>query len=498
MTDSATVTAQATLSAQRLVIRNTLYVVAAQVIVTPLTVLMNAVMARQLGPAQFGQLYLATTLASLAFLFVEWGHGGALTGGIARDRSRAGLLLGSSLVWRTAAAVITSALILGACMALGYDRAFLSILALALLVSLLSTFSFACHDVYRGFERTDFGAISYVGWQLLSAMVVIPVLLYTSGLHALLWAQVACAAVGGVVMWWSLKPMGVPALQFNFTAMRELVHNGTPFLIFGLVLAVQTNLDALMLSRLASDEAMGWYAATRKLVGLLIYPAIALIAALYPTLCRLHVQDQHAFRSTAASGLHLTAIAVAPIALGCGLFPDIGVRIFGIEHFDPAADNLRILAAYVFMVYFSMPLSATLNAAGRQRVWAMVQLGCVALNAALNAMLIPWFQSNHGNGGLGVCLSTVISECIMLATGLWLLPKHVLDRALLRRLSSAIFGGALMAAVAWALRDLSSFVAAPLSILSYLVGIWLTGGIDTELLREGRALLKRKPAPADA
>lgn len=479
-------------SPQRLVIRNTLYVVTAQIIVTPLTVLMNAVMARQLGPAQFGQLYLATTLASLAFLFVEWGQGGALSGSIARDRSRAGLLLGSSLAWRGMASLLAGLLLIGGCVALGYDYTFLSVLALTLLVSLLGTFSFACHDVYRGFERTDFGAITYVGWQLLNAAVVIPLLLLGGGLHALLWAQMACAAVGGAVMWRSLKPMGVPGLQVEFTALRELLRTGTPFLIFGLVLALQNNLDALLLSKLASADSMGWYAATRKLVGLLIYPATALIAALYPTLCRLHVQDQTAFRHTAAGALHLTALAAAPIALCCGLFPDIGVRIFGMQNFDPAIDNLRVLAAYVFMVYFSMPLSSVLNAAGRQRAWAAVQLGCVALSVGLNLLLIPWCQSHYGNGSLGVSLSTVISECIMLSTGLWLLPRHVLDRVLLKRLSSAVTGGVLMAAVAWALRDLSSFIVAPLALLAYLAGIWLTGGIDAALWQEGRALLKGK------
>jgi O-antigen/teichoic acid export membrane protein len=473
--------------------RNTLFVVAAQVVVTPLTIVLNGIIARKLGPAEYGQLYLATTLAALAFLFVEWGHSGALTGGIARDRTRAGLLLGSSLAWRASTALIAALILVIACSALGYDRAFLSIVALALLTALFGTFSYACHDVFRGFERTDFGAITYVAWQFLSAAVVIPTLLLGGGIHALLLAQAACAVLGGLFMWFVLKPMGVPALKINMTAVRELMHAGTPFLIFALVIALQTNIDALMLSKLGSAESMGWYAASRKLIGLLIYPANALVTALYPTLCRLYVHDRTAFRVTSASALHLTAIAVTPIALGCGLFPDLGIRIFSIESFGKAAINLQIMAGYILMVYFSMPLGSTLTAAGKQRAWAAAQLLCVALNAALNSLLIPWFQVHYQNGSLGVCVSTVFSEALMLGTGLWLLPKQILDRALIKKLVAAAFGGALMALTAWSMTSFSSFVVAPIAIVAYILGIWLAGGIDVTTLQEGRRLLRGNP-----
>jgi O-antigen/teichoic acid export membrane protein len=478
---------------QRLVIRNTLFVVAAQLVVTPLSIVVNAIVARKLGAAHFGQLYLATSFAALAFLFVEWGHSGALTGSVARDRSRAGLLLGSSMVWRFAAALLTAVLLISACAWLNYERDFLTVLALALLVSLLGTFAFACNDVFRGFERTDFGAITYVSWQALNAAVVIPVMWLGGGLHALLSAQAACAAVGAIGMWFLLKPMGVPRVHASLETIKELTKAGAPFLILGLVITLQTNIDAFLLSKLGSAESVGWHAAARKLIGLLVYPANALIAALYPTLCRLHLQDQHAFRATAASALQLTALAVMPVALSCAFFPDIGVRIFSLDEYGAAADNLRILAAYVLLVYFSMPLSSSLTAAGKQRPWAIAQASCLLLGATLDVLLIPWFQRHYGNGGLGVCVATLSSEVVMVSVGLWLLPPGILNTLLVRKLLAALLGATCMALVAWSLRAFSSFIAAPLALTAYVLGIWAVGGIDSSLLSKGRALLRGQP-----
>jgi O-antigen/teichoic acid export membrane protein len=408
------------------VFRNTSLLVIAQVIVTPISVLINAIAGRTLGSANFGLLYQALTFSSFVFLFVEWGQSSVLTGRVARQRAAAGELLGSGISFRLGAAAAALILLPAVCFLAGYDLQFLIVLELAMLLATFATVSAACQDVFRGFERTDFAAATYVGWQLLSAAVVIPTLLAGGGLRGLLIAQVCCAGVGMLFVLQMLPRMQVPKLSVRREAVVDLFRAGHPFILFGLVLLLQPMIDAAMMSKFAAAESMGWYAAARKLVGILIFPASALVAALYPTLCRLHAEDQGAYRKTAADALFVVSLFVVPVALGCGLFPQLGVAIFGQQNFGPAADDLRILAPYVFLVYFSMVIGSCLVAAGRQNGWTAVQLGSVVASAALDPPLISWFQVHYGNGGLGVCTAAVISEVFMVCGGLWLLPKGIL------------------------------------------------------------------------
>jgi O-antigen/teichoic acid export membrane protein len=478
---------------QRLILRNTLLLVGAQVIATPLSVVINAVAARVLGPTDFGQLYLATTFCSLAFLVVEWGQPTALTGMVARDRSRAGALLGSGLSMRACLLPLVLLVLVIGCALAGYERRFLIILAWVLLGSVFGTVAGACQDIMRGYERSDFAAGGTVAAQLLSALIVVPTLLIIGGLQSFLIAQAACAAIGAMVLILVLPAMGVPRLSVSRRDGHALFSAGTSFLLFNLILALQPSVDAVFLSKLASPEAIGWQAVARRLTGLLIFPAYALTAALYPTLSRLYAEDREAFRSTAASALRTTPAVAVPIALGCALFPHIGIDLFGKDAYGPADANLRILAVFVLLLYLTMPVSTALLAAGKQRVWSAAQFGCVALSAALDPLLIPWFQARSGNGGLGVCVSTVAGEVLMLAVGLYLLPRHIFDHSYWRSYASVIFAGAVMAAIAFALSALTPYAAAPVALLGYLGCLWLTGGVDKIQIALLASVVRRKP-----
>jgi O-antigen/teichoic acid export membrane protein len=482
---------------QRLILRNTLLLIGAQVIATPLSVVINAVAARVLGPSDFGQLYLATTFGSLAFLVVEWGQPTALTGMVARDRSRAGVLLGSGLTLRACVLPLVLLVLLVACGLAGYDRRFLIILAWVLLGSAFGTVAGACQDIMRGYERSDFAAGGMVAAQCLSALIVVPTLLIIGGLRSFLIAQAACAAIGALVLILCLPAMGVPRLSVSRSAGRALLSAGTSFLLFNLILALQPSVDAVFLSNMASPEAIGWLAVARKLTGLLIFPAFALTAALYPTLSRLYTEDRGAFSSMAAGALRTAPAIAVPIALGCALFPHIGIDLFGKDAYGPADADLRILAIFVLLLFLTMPLSSALLAAGRQRAWAAAQFACVALSAALDPLLIPWFQARVGNGGLGVCISTVAGEMLMVVVGVCLLPRDIFDRSHWRSYISVVCAGAVMAGVALALSRLTPYAAAPLALVAYLACLWFTGGLDKTQIALLASLVRRKPpAPA--
>ncbi len=470
------------------VIRSAGFLFAAQVLATPLSALISVIAARKLGPDDFGRLYLAMTYGSFAYLLVEWGQNGTLAPMIARNRGQAGEVLGSALAWRVCALPVVTLVLFAGCWALGYDAGFLTVLALVLLGSAAATVSSACIDVFRGCERSDLSAASYLAWALLSALVVVPTLLLGGGIDAMLLAQAACAAVGALVLLRSLAPVGVPALSMSAATVRTLVAGGTSFLALNLILALQTNIDAVFLSKLAPADVVGWNAAARKVTGLLIFPASALIGALYPTLCRLQGRDGSGFATTARDALRVAMMAAAPVALGSALFPQLGIALFGGAAYGPAQDNLRVLAVYVLLVYVSMPLGTILAAAGRQRAWAGAQFTCVAVSAACDPLLIPWFQDRTGNGGLGVCVSTAGSEVLMVAAGLWLLPRGVLDRSLGRTLASVTFGGAAMTGIAWACTRVSAssvspWAVAPIAVVVYTACLWASGALPRSALK---------------
>jgi O-antigen/teichoic acid export membrane protein len=475
-------------------LRNALWMVIAQVLSAPVSLLINAITARYLGPADFGTLYLATTYIGFGFVFVEWGQFGALTGKIAADRSRAGELLGSALVWRLAAAVVVASLVVLLCALAGYGRPFLTVLMLMAVAAGLGTLALAGQDAVRGFERTDFAALSYLGQQLLVATVTISVLTAGFGLRGLLLGQVLCAVIAVVFVRSMLPRLQIPQLFVRRHTIGELFRDGRSFLVFVLVVQLQPLVDGAMMSHFASADAIGWYAVSRRVVGIMIFPVTAVGGALYPTLVRQFASDREGARSTVQGALRVLTLGVFPLVLGCVLFPELGVMIFNARTFAPAEQNVQVLAVWLFLLYFSIPLSQCINASGRQGRWAAVQFGCVIVSAVADPFLIPWFQAHGGNGGLGVCLAGVASEVLMVIGAILLVPKGILDRSVFHLLRNPALAGLAMVSVGLLAGRHGALLGAVLSVMSYAAVLWLIGELRGERLRSLLGMLRRRTA----
>jgi O-antigen/teichoic acid export membrane protein len=125
-----------------------------------------------------------------------------------------------------------------------------------------------------------------------------------------------------------------------------------------------------------------------------------------------------------------------------------------------------------------MPLGTAILAAGKQRAWSLVQFLCVVVSVVLDPLLVPWFQHRTGNGGLGLCVASVVSEAVMIGFGIALVPKGIFDRKLTRLLFLTALAGAGMVVAAQIFNPLGPVIAALLSIACYALGLWLTGAVD--------------------
>jgi O-antigen/teichoic acid export membrane protein len=486
----------------RRLIRNTFFLALAQVVGMPLTLLNNALQARYLGPTAIGYIYIATTFNAFGFLAVGWGHGGALPALVATDRARAGEFLGSALVWRATTAVVATAVLLVMTKLLGYNSEVLVAVGLVCVSATNSNISDACQYAIFGFERTDVAARRQMVEQLLTVIISSTILILGGGLNAVLIGGVATTSIVLAYVWWTLRPAGIERLSFRPGTVKLLLVRGTPFVFLILAMVLQPYVDTLFLSKLAPG-AVGWHAAARKLIGVLVFPAAVLGGAMYPTLCRLHATDRQGFVQATNGALRSTCLLVFPVALGCYLFPEIGIAVFSRKSFGPAEENLQVLSVFLFLMYFSMPLGNCLIASGRQRTWALIQAVCVAVSLVGDPLLVPWFDRHTGNGGLGVCWTTTLSELLMVAFGVVLCPRGVFDRRFARSLALGAVAGVAMVVTARALSRLNSFAVAPIAVVVYAVVLWLTGGIEkqqiamvTEMIR-GKLGRRSQPSAAN-
>ena len=188
-------------------------------------------------------------------------------------------------------------------------------------------------------------------------------------------------------------------------------------------------------------------------------------------------------RTEAGSSGEAVAIFAVPASLGCLLFADVGISLFSRTTFGPAADNLRVLSPFIFLVYFNIVLGTSLTAAGKQVSWAWAQSSCVVVSLIADPFLVPLFQRRYGNGGLGVGVATVISEVMMATAALLLVPRGLVGGSLIRTLLRTLLAGGAMCAAALVTRG----IWWPLSIIAalgtYTATLFAIGGVGKDQRR---------------
>ncbi len=486
------------LQGQRLV-RNTLFLVLSQFVSTPLGIVVNAVLARKLGADDFGTIYLASTMAGLGFLFVDWGQQATIAQRVALKREDAAETLGTSLVLKVIGVAVVS-LALGACAwLLGYSRALFVALALTIAQQAFVTLSASYSAVMRAFERLDWVSGLTIAANLLAAALVIPVALLGGGLAGTLTSQAVAAVLSLAVAAWLLGKLRLQRPQATRAMGRALLRSGRGFVLFNLVLALQPYVDAVMLSRLASSEAVGWYAAARRLLGVLIFPATTVGYVLYPTMARLWHENRPRFTTLVSSTLRVVILIGVCASAGTYLFADFAIQVvYSRGAFGPAVADLQVLAGFVFLLYFTLILSAAIAASGKQMVWAGAQTLCVVVSAVGDPLLVPFCERRYGNGGLGVCIATVLSEILMVVAALILLRREGLLRSLGAAVVPALAGGGAMGLVAWALRAAPAPVGMAVCVIVYAAVVVALGGVDRTHLALIKDIVRIKSRRPDA
>jgi O-antigen/teichoic acid export membrane protein len=321
--------------------------------------------------------------------------------------------------------------------------------------------------IFRGCERMDCSAGVDVANRALLVAVSVPALLL--GGHVL--AAILAQGVAGV------GALGVAALLFRRLHLgqgtvsrqtaRALVAGGAPVVAMSLAIALQPNVDAILLSKLAPATAVGWFAAARNFMGVLIAPASILGSASYPRLSRARnspAQFRHELRTALRPLLVLGALGT----VGTYLFAELAVGlVYGTQKFGPSVSILQVFAPGLLLLFIDMQLGGAILASGRSIGLAVAKATAVLIGAGLDWLLIPWCQARFGNGGIGVVLSFSLSEFVIIVAALLLIPRGTLDRRSVMDVGRAVAAGALTLVVCWSLPAMSPFALLPVCIVVF-------------------------------
>lgn len=471
----------------RLLVRNVSHLGLGQVASTALGILQTAVIGRALEPAQLGILYTVFAISTFAYVIVDWGQGTYLVREMARGRVDERELIGSALVVRLATIVFSSVIAVTIALTLGYGGQIVALTLLAMIAAVPGTLLAPVACSFRARDRMDLDASANIVGKAMTLVATAVALHLGGGLTEVILVQ----GIGGIATLIFVAIAGRRlSIKFKAPAMKtiwELVRHGAPIAAFSLVIALQPFVEILLLSALTSSTVVGWFGAFRTTFGIVVSPALILVAASFPELSRASRSLPDLRRLIDATG-RVLFIAAALTSSALYLFAgDIIAIIYGQGRFEQTVSILRVGAVFVPLLFYGYVLASAVTAIGRNKALAVVSIVRIAFCVVMSWLLIGYFQQRYGNGGIALVIVAGVAE-VPTTIACWaLLPRGAVGTSTTLNMVRACIASVCTVVPLSMLQPLGLLYLVPLFALSFAVVAMVTRLVlpsDLRLLME--------------
>jgi len=291
-------------------------------------------------------------------------------------------------------------------------------------------------------------------------------LIFGGKLSAVIATEIAAAAVGG---------SGALAVFLRFRtsermrlAWGELLRKTLVFNLYPFTSNLYDRVDVVLLSKLAGDYVTGVYSVAYRALGTLQLIPYGVLYSVLPSLSRNDWRDVEKNRLERAMGLLL--IVAFAIVLATFIVAGPAVRLLLGPRYADSIPILKILIWATIPMYINFGMNIALLAMGRERIFMITSVVCLAVNFIGNLILIPIFSWR------GAAVMTIVTELLLLGQNVYWVRQAIGRIAIPWGLGRNSLAFAVLLA---AMLYLGRLVPAPLAdmacLLSFLVYLYRAG-----------------------
>lgn len=386
---------------------STTWLLADQTIRLAIGLVVVVLVARYLGPTEFGKYSFAASVVVIVGTLATLGLESIVRRDLVEREEYQPEILGTCYMLTTLAGLLSYILLMFTVGALVVDReiGFLLLLfgaslltspfnlidlwfharakgSLSFVASLSAFLCASIAKIFAVFVKADLIVFGYIF--LLESIVV-------SSLRIILYES-SCKAISN----W----------RFNWTLGKRMLKEAWPLIASSLAIIIYMRIDQVMLGVLADKEDVGEYAAATQISTTIYFIPRVLAASFLPIIIRAKAKDSTQYQRSIQLSFDINAIFAYIVALPiCLLSPFIANAVFGTEYTETAR-ILSIHSLSAFFVFLGVARNQFFISESLFKV-SLLLMVCGALsNICLNSVFIPIFQ------GEGAAVATLISYAV--------------------------------------------------------------------------------------
>jgi len=409
------------------ILYNTSWLFADRIIRMGIGVIVIIWIARYLGPEQFGIYNYAIAFVALFTAVSTLGLDHIVVREIVRQPDKKDEIVGSALLMRFLASVITVVLISLIIFLLRPDDALTRMMVIII----------ASAMIFQSFEVIDFWFQS----QVQSKYTVIAknaAFLFISGVHiGLILSEAsliafAIARLGemflfavGLVFLYRYSGSALRKLRFRLKQATHLLRDSWPLILSGIMVMLYMRIDQVMLGEMIGDTSVGIYSAAIRLTEVWFFIPTAILISVFPNIIETKKKDEGLYyRRLQRLYTTLTWMAIA-IALVVMFLANPVIQVLYGQEFQAAGSVLVISIWAGVFVFQGLTRSKWLVAENLQKyTYFFTGIG-VIINIILNLILIPKYEAS------GAAIATLITQFTVVIPAPFLFKKTRLSSVMI-------------------------------------------------------------------
>ena len=453
-------------------VRNAGYLFAGEAASRVFGFLTASVLARRLGVDGFGQIGFAAARLAYGVVFTDLGLMTVGTRSVARDRSRAGELVGSVVPLRLLLSLVAAAAMVLVALALPKPASVKWLLVFYAGAVIVQSAIFEW--VFIGAEQMGFVSLSRI---VTNCGYFGLVLFLVRSPRSLLFVPaafgIATALSALVLLVAYAQRFGLPRLRFSAAGWRELLKSAWPIGASSLLTQLHVNLGLILLGLTATFQQTGIYNSAYRLVFFLMTLDRVFYTVFFPVVSRLLKDQPGRLPELVGTAARMILALSVPFCVGAFILarPILGL-VFSTDYVG-AFPVLRVLVWFLPLSMFNSLAGYTLLAAGNERLFLRNTAIGVGAAVVFNLVAIPLA------GSTGAALAIVAGETGLLVLMGWGLLRMVKPKLELRTLAPLVAAAA-MAVVVHLLRGINLVGCIGFGALTYSVFLLLLRGITAE------------------
>lgn len=226
--------------------------------------------------------------------------------------------------------------------------------------------------------------------RLVNLLVVLAVIYFQGQLLHFFLAVIASRTLLGILSW----VLAVAAFQlrpaFSLKVVKHLFLESIPMALSGLLVAVQLKVDVLLVIAISGSLAGGVYAVVAQLPDYFLYLPVIISTPLLPLLSQLYAAGEHEnFQRYYQKLFDTLMIFIIPVIVVVLSMPELLIKLLFGPAYGAASQVLPFLIFSIAFMWFSHATAIAAVATKLQRNFIWIQAICVTAYLGLNLLLIP-------------------------------------------------------------------------------------------------------------